>query len=177
MLVEEKKFRKDLFYLINVVSLHIPALREHREDIPDLLNFYTNLLVEQENLPYHHFSLAAQNRLRNYEWLGNIRELTNLVQHLLITATSNEIELKEVTSAIEQKGKIAVSGENISVAYDLPLREARELFERNYLIHQLKKTDGSISKVAKLIGVERTHLYRKLRTLGIDPKTLIIENT
>ena len=177
MLVEENKFRKDLFYLINVVSLHIPALREHREDIPDLLNFYTNLLVEQENLPYRHFSLAAQNRLRNYEWLGNIRELTNLVQHLLITATGNEIELKEVTSAIEQKGKITVSGESISVAYDLPLREARELFERNYLIHQLKKTDGSISKVAKLIGMERTHLYRKLRTLGIDPKTLIIENT
>ena len=177
MLVEENKFRKDLFYLINVVSLHIPALREHREDIPDLLNFYTNLLVDQENLPYRHFSLAAQNRLRNYEWRGNIRELTNLVQHLLITATGNEIELKEVTSAIEQKGKITVSGESISVAYDLPLREARELFERNYLIHQLKKTDGSISKVAKLIGMERTHLYRKLRALGIDPKTLIIENT
>jgi DNA-binding NtrC family response regulator len=175
-LVEEGKFRKDLFYLINVVPLHIPALREHREDIPDLLNFYTNILVDQEKLPYRHFSLAAQNRLRNYEWLGNIRELTNLVQHLLITAAGNEISLEEVESAIDQKEKITTSAESIFIAYDLPLREARERFERDYLIHQLIKTGGSVGKVAKLIGMERTHLYRKLRALKIDPKTILIQN-
>ena len=169
-LVEENKFRKDLFYLINVVPLHIPALREHREDIPDLITFYTNILVEHEKLPYRHFSLAAQNRLRNYEWMGNILELTNLVQHLLITAAGNEISLEEVESAIVQKEKITVSGEGISVAYDLPLREARERFERDYLIHHLIKTGGSVGKVAKLIGMERTHLYRKLRALNIHPK-------
>ena len=169
-LIEENKFRKDLFYLINVVPLHIPALRDHREDIPDLLNFYTNLFVEQESLPYRHFSLAAQNKLRNYEWGGNILELTNLVQHLLITAADNEISLEEVDNAINQKEKITVSEEGISIAYDLPLREARERFERDYLIHQLKITDGSVGKVAKLIGMERTHLYRKLRALNIDPK-------
>ncbi len=177
ILVEDNKFRKDLFYLINVVPLQIPALREHREDIPDLLNFYTNILVDQDKLPYRHFSLAAQNRLRNYEWLGNIRELTNLVQHLLITAANNEISLEEVDSAIDQKEKISASGQGISIAYDLPLREARERFERDYLIHQLKKTDGSVGKVAKLIGMERTHLYRKLRALDIDPKTVLIKNT
>lgn len=176
-LVEEQKFRKDLFYLINVVPLHIPALREHREDVPDLLNFYTNILVNQEKLPYRHFSLAAQNRLRNYEWLGNIQELTNLVQRLLVTAAGNEINLEEVESAINQEDKITVKGEGISVAYDLPLREAREQFERDYLIHQLKKTGGSVGKVAKLIGMERTHLYRKLRALNIDPKTILIVNT
>lgn len=174
-LIEENKFRKDLFYLINVVPLHIPALREHREDIPDLLNFYTNILVDQEKLPYRHFSLAAQNRLRNYEWLGNIRELTNLVQRLLITAAGNEISLEEVDSAIDQKAQNSKSGDNISISYDLPLREARELFERDYLIHHLIKTNGSIGKVAKLIGMERTHLYRKLRALEIDPKTLLID--
>ena len=174
--VEEHKFRKDLFYLINVVPLHIPSLREHREDIPDLLNFYTNVMIDQDKLPYRHFSLAAQNRLRNYEWLGNIRELTNLVQHLLITAAGNEISLEEVESAIDQKEKVFVPKEGISIAYDLPLREARELFERDYLIHQLKKTGGSIGKVATLIGMERTHLYRKLRSLNIDPKMLLIDN-
>lgn len=175
-LVEEGKFRKDLFYLINVVPLHIPALREHREDIPDLLNFYTNILVDQEKLPYRHFSLAAQNRLRNYTWLGNIRELINLVQHLLITAAGNEISLEEVEAAIDQKEKITATAESIFVAYDLPLREARERFERDYLIHQLIKTGGSVGKVAKLIGMERTHLYRKLRALNIDPKTILIQN-
>ena len=172
-LVEENTFRKDLFYLINVVPLHIPSLREHREDIPDLLNFYTNLMVDQEKLPYRHFSLAAQNRLRNYEWLGNVRELTNIIQHLLITAAGSEISLEEVEAALEQKENISVPKEGISVAYDLPLREARELFERDYLIHQLRKTGGSVGKVAKLIGMERTHLYRKLRSLEIDPKNVI----
>ena len=173
-LVEENKFRKDLFYLINVVPLHIPALKEHKEDIPDLLNYYTNVMVEQEKLPYRHFSLAAQNRLRNYEWQGNIRELTNLVQHLLITAAGSEISLEEVESAIDQKEQKSTSEESIPLSYDLPLREARERFERNYLIHQLIKTEGNISNAAKLTGMERTHLYRKLRALKIDPKKLII---
>ena len=176
-LVEENKFRKDLFYLINVVPLHIPALREHREDIPDLLNFYTNLMVDQDKLPYRHFSLAAQNRLRNYAWLGNVRELTNLVQRLLITAAGNEISLEEVDAAIDQKETISAPKEGISVAYDLPLREARERFERDYLIHQLIKTGGSVGKVAKLVEMERTHLYRKLRALNIDPKTVLAEKT
>ena len=176
-LVEENKFRKDLFYLINVVPLHVPALREHREDIPDLLNYYTNIMIDHDKLPYRHFSLAAQNRLRNYTWFGNIRELTNLIQRLLITATGNEINLEEVESAIDPKQKISASGEGISIAYDLPLREARERFERDYLIHQLLKTNGSVGKVAKLVGMERTHLYRKLRALEIDPKTVITENS
>ena len=176
-LVEEKHFKRDLFYLINVVPVHVPPLREHREDVPDLLNFYTNILVDQEKLPYRHFSLAAQNRLRNYQWLGNIRELVNLVNRLLITATGSEINLEEVDAAINQQDKITSIGEGISVAYDLPLREAREQFERDYLIHQLKKTGGSVGKVAKLIGMERTHLYRKLRTLDIDPKMILIENS
>ena len=176
-MVEQNKFRKDLFYLINVVPLHIPALREHREDVPDLLNFYTNIFVDQEKLPYRRFSLAAQNRLRNYEWFGNIRELTNLVQRLLVTAAGNEISLEEVESAINHLDNKATIGHGISVAYDLPMREAREQFERDYLIHQLKKTGGSVGKVATIIGMERTHLYRKLRALGIDPKNILIENT
>ena len=176
-LVEENRFRKDLYYLINVVPLHIPSLREHHEDIPELLNYYTNLLVDQEKLPYRHFSLAAQNRLRNYSWYGNIRELTNLVQHLLITAAGNEISLEEVENAIEQKGTVTRHDSGMTVVYDLPLREAREQFERDYLIHHLIKEGGSVGKVAKLIGMERTHLYRKLRALDIDPKTLLLETS
>ena len=176
-LVEDNLFRKDLFYLINVVPLHIPSLREHREDIPDLISFYTNILIEQDKLPYRHFSLPAQNRLRNCTWHGNVQELTNLIQTLLITASGNEITLEDVESAINQKEKINPSGQGISIAYDLPLREARERFERDYLIHQLIKTGGSVGKVAKLIEMERTHLYRKLRALEIDPKTVIADNT
>lgn len=171
-LIEANKFKKELFYLINVVPLHIPALREHHEDIPELLSFYTDMLVSQNKLPYRHFSLAAQNRLRNYQWRGNIPELTNLVQHLLITAAENEISLEEVEAAIDKKEQKPVIEESIPLSYDLPLREARENFERNYLIHQLTQNDGNISNVAKQIGVERTHLYRKLRALNIEVKKL-----
>lgn len=175
--VEQNKFRKDLFYLINVVPLHIPPLRDHREDIPDLLNYYTNLMVEQENLPYRHFSLAAQNRLRNYEWFGNIREFTNLIQRLLITASGNEINLDEVESAIDHKENVVSANDAIAITYDLTLREARELFERDFITHHLIQSGGSVGKVAKLIGMERTHLYRKLRSLNIDPKTLFTDKT
>lgn len=176
-LVEQNKFRKDLFYLINVVPLHIPPLREHREDVPDLLNYFTNIFIDQEKLPYRRFSLAAQNKLRNYEWYGNIRELTNLVQRLLVTAAGTEISLEEVEAAISQQDKKAVFIEGIPISYNLPLREAREQFEREYLIHQLKKTGGSIGKVSQIIGMERTHLYRKLRALDIDPKNILLDDT
>lgn len=176
-LVEQKKFRKDLFYLINVVPVIVPPLREHREDIPDLLNFYTNILVDQENLPYRRFSLAAQNKLRNYEWFGNIRELTNLIQRLLVTAAGNEIKLDEVEKAINQQQSQPITSDNISVTYDLPIREAREKFERDYLLHHLQQTGGSVGQVAKLIGMERTHLYRKLRALDIDPKNILLTKT
>ncbi len=174
-LVEQQKFRKDLFYLINVVPVHVPALREHREDIPELLGFYTDMLVEREKLPYRHFSLPAQNRLRNYDWYGNIRELTNVVQRLLVTGSGNEISLEEVEATINE-APAAKPALGIPIAYDLPLREAREQFERDYLVHQLKKTGGNVGKTAKLIDMERTHLYRKLRALNIDPKALSLED-
>jgi DNA-binding NtrC family response regulator len=85
------RFREDLFYHLNVLPLRIPPLREHEDDVHDLLNFYIDYMVSNEHLPYRHFSVAAQNRLRSYAWPGNIRELKNLVQRLLILGTGEEI--------------------------------------------------------------------------------------
>ncbi len=168
-------FRDDLYYKLNVVPLRVPPLREHCEDVPDLLTYYVNLFMSQENLPYRRFTMAAQNRLRNYAWRGNIRELKNLVQRLLILGIGEEITVEEVEGAI---GSAPAAASSITatpaapapVSFDLPLREAREEFERAYLEHQLQETGGSIGKLAKQVGMERTHLYRKLRALGIDPK-------
>ncbi|MGD8484191.1 MAG: sigma-54 dependent transcriptional regulator [Thioalkalispiraceae bacterium] len=168
--VEEGLFRRDLFYLLNVVPISAPALREHREDVPELLNYYTSLYVDQEKLPYRKFSMAAQNRLRNYDWPGNIRELMNLVQRLLITSAGTEINLEEVDSAIGIQDKKPLSAPGIPASFNLPLREARDQFEKEYFEYQLRKNGGSVGKVAQIAGVERTHLYRKLRALGIDPK-------
>ena len=166
-LIEQGKFRKDLYYQLNVVPLRVPSLREHREDVPELLNYYVNLYVEQEKLPYRQFSLAAQNRLRNYHWPGNIRELSNLVQRLLIIGAGTEISLEEIEQALGTQQQ-AVPG--LPLGYDRPLREAREQFEKAYLEYQLQQHGGSVGKVAKIVGLERTHLYRKLRSLEIDPK-------
>jgi DNA-binding NtrC family response regulator len=168
--VAEGRFRDDLFYHLNVVPLHIPALREHADDVHELLNFYIDYLVTHERLSYRHFSVAAQNRLRSYRWPGNIRELRNLVQRLLILGSGEEIEADEVERAIGSDVEVAGERGGPVMPYDLPLREAREQFEHNYLLHQLQEVDGSVGKLAKRVGMERTHLYRKLRSLGIDLK-------
>ncbi len=160
------RFRDDLFYHLNVVPLTIPALRDHADDVHDLLNFYIDYFVSNEKLVYRHFSVAAQNRMRNYSWPGNIRELKNLVQRLLILGSSEEIEADEIEQSLHSQA--ATTHAAPATAYDLPLREAREQFEKDYLEHQLNQAGGSVGKLAKRVGMERTHLYRKLRSLGID---------
>jgi len=169
--VQEGRFREDLYYHLNVVPLHIPPLREHCEDIPELLSWYVDSLIAQDNLSYRRFSVAAQNRLRNYPWPGNIRELKNLVQRLLILGSSEDIDVAELEGSLSStSGQKIDLGSIASGAIDLPLREAREQFEREYLTHQLQACGGSVGKLAKLVGMERTNLYRKLRALGVDAK-------
>jgi len=166
--VQSGRLRDDLYYHLNVVPLRIPPLREHREDIPELLNYYIEQLAGKEGLPYRRFTVGAQNRLRNYAWPGNIRELKNLVHRLLILGSGSDIDQDEIEAALgrgtETSGSVQPRG------YDLPLKEAREIFERDYLEHQIRQTGGSMSKIAARVGMERTHLYRKMRALGIDPK-------
>jgi len=166
--VSTGRLREDLYYYLNIVPLQVPPLRDHCEDVPELLEYYVNLFVTQENLPYRRFTVAAQNRLRNYHWPGNVRELKNLVQRLLILGSDTNIQVGEVEPTLNTQHR-TVSTSNLPI-FDLPLREAREQFERAYLEHQLQEAGGNVSKVASRVGLERTHLYRKLRALDIDPK-------
>jgi two-component system nitrogen regulation response regulator NtrX len=168
-LVAQQRFRQDLYYQLNVVSLYIPALREHSEDVLDLLSFYGDYFVEREKLPYRSFTIAAQNRLRQHPWPGNVRELKNLIQRLLITGRERQIDLDEVEEALGQQHRAPLA-DTASLAYELPLRQAREQFERNYFESLLRRYEGSVNRVAQHAGVERTHLYRKLRALGLDPR-------
>jgi DNA-binding NtrC family response regulator len=163
------RFREDLFYHLNVVPLSMPTLSEHREDVPELLKACVAWFVDQENLPYRRFSTAAQNRLRNYGWPGNLRELKNLVQRLLILGSNEEIGIEEVEATISSNAP-SPSPSSRPATTGLPLREAREEFERTYLRELLKACGGSVALVAERAGMERTNLYRKLRALGIDPK-------
>ncbi len=168
--VREGRFREDLYYHLNVVPLSVPPLRSHSADVPELLNYYVDRFVMQENLPYREFSIAAQNRLRHYSWPGNIRELKNLVQRLLILGRGPVIDIDEVEGALQHEEAVTTEGSKAVLPLNLPLREAREQFEKVYLEHQLQDVGGSVGKLAKRVGMERTHLYRKLRGLGIDFK-------
>ena len=159
--------RPDLVSHLNVITLRIPPLREYAEDVPDLLRHYVDRLVDEESLSFRRFSVAAQNRLRNYPWPGNVRELRNLVQRLLIVGGPEEIGLEE----IERELAVQQTADEPLVKQDLlalPLREAREAFERAYLLQQLMLCNGKVGQLAKRVGMERTHLYRKLRSLGVD---------
>jgi DNA-binding NtrC family response regulator len=160
-------FRLDLLSNLNVLTLRVPPLREYAEDVPELLRYYVDRLVDDERLPFRRFGVAAQNRLRNYPWPGNIRELKNLVQRLLIQGGPEEIRLEEIEREISSQSPVdepLVKQDLLS----LPLREAREHFERAYLTQQLQLCNGKVGQLAKRVGMERTHLYRKLRSLGVD---------
>jgi DNA-binding NtrC family response regulator len=159
--------RQELLMYVSVVVLAIPSLREYAEDVPDLLRHFLDKLVDSQGLAYRRFSVAAQNRLRNYPWPGNVRELRNLVHRLLILGGDEEIGLGEVEQALSE----TAPPDEPLLSQDLmalPLREAREQFERAYLQQQLQLCEGKVGRLAKRVGMERTHLYRKLRALGID---------
>ena len=164
-------FRRDLVAHLNVITLRVPPLRDYAEDVPDLLRYYVDRLVDDQHLPLRRFSVAAQNRLRNYPWPGNIDELKNLVQRVLVLGVGEEIRLEE----IERELAVKLAVDEPLVKQDLlalPLREAREQFERAYLQQQLLLCNGKVGQLAKRVGMERTHLYRKLRALGVDFRQL-----
>jgi two-component system nitrogen regulation response regulator NtrX len=167
--------RRDLVANLGVLMLRVPPLREYSEDVPELLNYYVDKLVDSEGLGFRRFSVAAQNRLRNYPWPDNVRELKNLVRRLLMSDSEDDISLEEVEAEIMS----TAPDDEPLVKQDLlalPLREAREQFERAYLQQQLVLCDGKVGQLAKRVGMERTHLYRKLRSLGVDFKSVGAED-
>jgi len=169
-LINKGRFIDELYYLLNILPIKIPSLHEHYEDLPELLEYYVNQFIEFESLPYRKFSVSAQNRLRSYNWPGNESELRNLVQRLLILGSEEIINIEEIESFLG-KAEIQQKQNNPEIFnLDLPLRDARENFEKAYLIYQLEKANGNVSKLANEVGIERTHLYRKLKTLGINLK-------
>jgi len=167
-------FRRDLLAQLDTLIFRVPPLREYAEDVPELLRYYVDRLVDAEGLRFRKFSVAAQNRLRNYPWPGNIREMHNFVHRQLLRGGPDEIELEEV----ERELAVRTPQEEPLVKLDLlalPLREAREHFERTYLQQQLLLCNGKVGLLAKRVGMERTHLYRKLRSLGVEFRNIADE--
>lgn len=164
------QFRDDLYQRLQVMPIQIPALRQRSEDIPELIEHFINHLVTHDGLNYRHFSVSAQNILRQYSWPGNLRELENLIQKLLILGTGDVTD-QEVKSALTQPTLAETA--QASVDTSINLKQAKDLFEKAYLSQLLRETGGNVSETAKRSGVDRTNLYRKLKTLEIDPKNPI----
>lgn len=161
------RFRPELFYLLSGLTLKVPALREHGEDVPELLNFYVDYFVSREKLPFRKFPVPVQNFLRHFPWNGNLRELKNLVRRLLILGSGTEITLDEVKTVLGEQPVLGDARSQVPDYYEMPIKEARDSFEKGYLEYHLDKYNGSVARLSHAIGLERTHLYRKLNALGI----------
>jgi len=155
-------------------AIAIPSLDEHIEDIPELLEYYVNWYSDHEQLPYRHFDVAAQNLLRNNHWSGDITQLKQFIKLILKNNDSENIELSEIEQMLQAITNIpeAPPGNSmqITIDMDLDLREAREAFEREYLSRHLELSGNNMSELARRVGQERTHLYRKLKSLGLQTK-------
>ncbi len=165
-LVAQGAFDAKLYAIIGAVTVNVPSLRQHREDIPDLANLFLLRGIEAKETPARHFSTAALNALRNYDWPGNLNQLESVVRTLALTAVAEEIGVNDVNQALPSYGA-PPSAAPSALPLDLPLREARDAFERVYFEHHIVKEGGNMSRVADSVGLERTHLYRKLKQLGI----------
>lgn len=165
-LAAQGNFNLKLYEILSNLCISLPALRMHREDIPELANQILSSYIESGKAPFIHFSTAALNTLRNYDWPGNLTQLTSVVHSLALTCTGNEISADVVQQALTPPLPAAMT-----VAPDIPLnvslREARDLFEKNYFEKLIDQEGGNMTRVAERAGLERTHLYRKIKTLGI----------
>ncbi|CAH0151636.1 sigma-54 dependent transcriptional regulator [Roseomonas sp. CECT 9278] len=165
------RFREDLYYRLAVVPLRVPALRERREDVPMLARHFMGRSTETTGMPRRELSEDALAAMQAYDWPGNVRELRNLIDWLLIMAPGEPREAIRPDMLPPQVGAAApavLKLDRSSEIMTLPLREARELFERQYLEAQLLRFGGNISRTANFVGMERSALHRKLKFLGVQ---------
>ncbi|MFN3459614.1 MAG: sigma-54-dependent transcriptional regulator [Oceanibaculum sp.] len=168
--MQEGRFRQDLYYRLNVVPLRVPSLRERREDVPNLIAYFLARAAEQAGLPVRQISEDVIAALQVYEWPGNVRQLRNLAEWMLIMAPGDArepIRIENLPPEISATAPAVTRLDKGSEIMNLALREARELFEREYLMAQVNRFGGNISKTAAFVGMERSALHRKLKSLGV----------
>jgi len=165
--IDAENFREELYHRLNVVPIHVPSLEERREDIPLLAEHFIGMFNKAQGLPLRKLAEDARALLQTMLWPGNVRQLKNVVERVLILGESGgDISAKELPTAEEgpaEERRIVLSGGLAT----LPLREARELFEREYLLTQINRFGGNISRTASFVGMERSALHRKLKSLGV----------
>ena len=169
-LIRDGLLREDLFHRLQVVALDVPGLTKRRDDIPLLVEFYISAIADQINVTPRQAGHDVMAVLQSHNWPGNVRQLRNCVEHMMLNSVARQSDVltidmlpKEIVSETDVSETITSSGHIMS----LPLREAREGFEREYLIAQIDRFSGNVSRTAEFVGMERSALHRKLKSLGI----------
>ena len=168
--IKEGRFREDLFYRLNVVPIRVPSLKERREDIPELVNYFMERAARAAGTTPRIIGPDAMAAMQAYDWPGNIRQLRNVMDWLIIMAPgepSSPILLGMLPPEISATTPDTLKGQGSGEVMALPLRDAREIFEREYLLAQVKRFDGNVSKTASFVGMERSALHRKLKSLNV----------
>jgi len=164
--IQKGNFREDLFYRLNVIPFFVPPLRDHAEDIPALANYFLAEFARAYGRRPKHISEAAQEVILGYRWPGNVRELRNLVERLVIMVPGERIERRHLPSSLSHDHAPSSSTKTPTTGFS-SLQEARAAYERDYILRKLEENQGNVTRAAEALGLERSHLYRKMKSLGI----------
>ena len=170
-MAEDGRFEPALYHQLSGLTIRVPALSDHAEDIPDIAATLLTQLIDANEVPLRTLTVSALNVMRNLDWPGNLPVLQNVVKTLALTALANDVTGDDVNRVAREfnLGPREQATTEVGVSLDLPLRDAREQFEKQYFLHHIRREEGNMSRVADRVGLERTHLYRKLKQLGIRP--------
>ncbi len=164
--IQKGNFREDLFFRLNVIPFYVPALREHSEDIQALSSYFLNEFAQTYGRRPKHLAAPALDVLLKYRWPGNVRELRNLIERLVIMIPGDRIERRHLPQTLIDHFR---RGPKSSMGAFSTLHEARSAYERDYIVRKLEENHGNVSRTAETLGLERSHLYRKMKSLGISP--------
>ena len=172
-MAEDGRFDPALYHQLSGLTIRVPSLADHPEDIPEIAATLLTQLIDANEVPLRTLSVSALNVMRNLDWPGNLPVLQNVVKTLALTALGNEVGADDVNRVAREfnLGPREQGATEVGVSLDLPLRDAREQFEKQYFLHHIRREEGNMSRVADRVGLERTHLYRKLKQLGIRPSS------
>ena len=168
--VNEGQFSEDLYYRLNVIPIQVPSLRQRRKDLPELVELFVDEIAARNQLEAPTLAADAMQVLSSYDWPGNVRQLQNVLQRLIVLNSGQQVDASEVKAAIGGDLDMHKRNETLPDYFDADMRAAKEEFERAYLSHHLERVDGNVSALAKKVGLERTHLYRKLKSLDITAR-------
>ena len=167
--IRAARFREDLYFRLNVVPIFVPSLRDRQEDIPLLAEHFMAMLAREYGRRPKTFEADALIALRQYAWPGNVRELRNVIERLMIMVPGDKVSSRDLSFLDQQIAAAGAEPAAAKASLDAPLHEARDRFERDYILRALASQHGNISRTAELLGIERSNLYRKMRGFGIAP--------